>query len=55
MTDGFGWVPVELEVLALDGEVGGDGEFFAGTRAEEGAVVAYAEADAVAGALYRSS
>jgi hypothetical protein len=43
MADGFGLMPVEAEVAAGDGEVGGDGEFFAGTRAEQGAVVADAE------------
>jgi hypothetical protein len=45
MADGFGRVPVEAEVAAGDGEVGGDGQFFAGTRTEQGAVVADAEAE----------
>ena len=46
MADGLGRVPIEAEVAAGDGEVGGDGEFLAGTRAEQGAVVADAEAEA---------
>ena len=37
-------VPVEAEVAAGDGEVGGDGQFFAWTRAKQGAIVADAEA-----------
>jgi hypothetical protein len=39
-------VPVEAEVATGDGEVGGDGQFFAGTGGKEGAVVADAEAEA---------
>jgi len=50
MADGLGGVPVEAEVAAGDGKVGGDGDFFSGTRAEEGAVVADAEADGAGGA-----
>ena len=38
-----------------DGEVGGDGEFFAGTRAEQGAVVADAEAQEARGGLCRAA
>jgi len=44
MADGFGRVQVELEVAARDGEVGGDGEFFAGAEAKQSAVVADAKA-----------
>src|ERR1035441_480448 len=51
MADGFGRVPVEAEVAAGDGKVGGDGEFFAGTRAEQGAVVADAEAQDAGGGM----
>jgi len=44
MADGFGRVPVEAEVPAGDGEIGGDGELFIGSRTKQGAVVADAEA-----------
>jgi hypothetical protein len=46
VADGFGLVPVEAEVLAVDGEVGGDGDLFAGAGSQERAVVADAEAKA---------
>ena len=39
MSDGFGGVPVEMKVAALDGEVGGDDELFCGARSEHGAIV----------------
>ena len=41
----FGRMPVELEVAAGDGEVGGDGEFLARPWTDESTVVAYAQAD----------
>ena len=44
MAYGFGGVPVEAEVAAGDGEVGGDGQLLAGTGTNQGAVVADAEA-----------
>lgn len=43
MADGFGLVPVEAEVTTGNGKVGGDGQFFPGTGAEDCAVVADAE------------
>ena len=43
MADGLWGVPAEAEVAAFDGEIGGDGEFVTGTRAEQGAVVADAQ------------
>ncbi len=43
MADGFGRVPVEVEVAAGDGEIGGDGQLFAGSGTKEGAVIADAE------------
>ena len=43
MTDGFGWMPVEAEMAAGDGEVGGDGQLLAGGGMKESAVVADAE------------
>jgi len=43
VADGFGGVPVKLKVTAGDGEVGCDGQLFAGPDAEEGAVVADAQ------------
>jgi len=55
MANGFGRVPVEAEVAAGDGEVGGDGEFFAGTGTEQGAVVADAEAQEARGGLCRAA
>src|SRR6185437_13624358 len=42
--DRFGRVPLELKMAAINGEIGGDGQLFAGTHAEQGAVVADAEA-----------
>ena len=44
MADGLGRVPVEAEVAAGDGEVGGDGQLLAGSKVEQGAVVADAQA-----------
>ena len=55
MADGFGRVPVEAEVTAGDGEVGGDGQFLAGARAEQGAVVADAQAQGAQGSLRRAA
>jgi hypothetical protein len=46
MADGFRRMPIQTEVTAGDGEVGGDGQFLAGAQAEQGAVVADAEAEA---------
>ena len=43
MADGFRRVPIEAEVAAGDGEIGGDGQFLAGAQAEQGAVVADAQ------------
>jgi hypothetical protein len=43
MADGFGRVPIEAEVAAGDGEVGGDGQLFAGSGTKDGAIVADAE------------
>jgi hypothetical protein len=54
MADGFGWVPIEAEVAAGDGEVGGDGQFLAWTQADEGAVVANAQAQTATGDVWRS-
>jgi hypothetical protein len=45
MADGFGRMPVEVEVAAGDGEVGGDGQFFAGTWPKQCAVVADAQTE----------
>lgn len=45
MADRFRGVPVEAEVTAGNGKIGGDGEFFAGAGSEQGAVVADAEAE----------
>jgi hypothetical protein len=44
----LGRVPVEPKVAAGDGEVGGHGQFFAGTGGEQGAIVADAKAEAAA-------
>ena len=54
MADGFGRMPVEAEVAAGDGEVGGDGQLFAGTRTEQGAVVADAQTEGGSGGLART-
>jgi hypothetical protein len=48
MADGFRLVPVEAEVPPVDGEVGGNGQFFAVARGYERAVVANAPAKAAA-------
>ncbi len=48
MPDGFGRMTVEAEVAALDAEVRGDGDFFAGFDTEEGAIVTDAETQAPA-------
>ncbi len=45
MTNGFRRMPIEPEVAAGDGEVGGDGQLLAWAEAEQGAVVADAEAE----------
>ena len=37
MAHGFRRMPIQLEVAAGDGEVGGDGQFFAGAEAKQGA------------------
>ena len=55
MADGFGRVPVEAEVAAGDGEVGGDGQLFATARTEQGAVVADAEVDRAERGLSRAA
>ena len=54
MADGLGRVPVEAEVAAGDGEVGGDGQVVAGVGAEEGAVVADAQKQVGVGCLSRA-
>jgi hypothetical protein len=54
MADGFRRMPVEAEVAAGNREVGGHGQFLAGTRTEQSAVVADAEAQ-VAGGLASAS
>ena len=43
MADGLGRVPIEAEVAAVDGEIGSDGQLFAGAKAEQGAVVTNAQ------------
>jgi uncharacterized protein len=55
VADGFGRMPVEAEVAAGDGEIGGDGQFLARAQAEQGAVVADAEAQSAAGHLRRAT
>jgi hypothetical protein len=40
MANRFGGVPIEVEVAAFDGEIGGDGEFFIRSRTKDGAIVA---------------
>jgi len=50
VADRLGPVPVEAEVAAVNIEVGGDGDFFAGPGAQQGAIVADAEHDWAAGA-----
>jgi hypothetical protein len=47
-------VPVEAEVAAGDGEVGGDGQFFATAWAEQSAVVADSEAQGAQRGLRRT-
>jgi hypothetical protein len=49
MADGLGRVPIKAEVAAADGEIGGDSQFFAGTRTEQCAVVADPKAKDAAG------
>jgi hypothetical protein len=49
MADGFSRVPVESEVAAGNGEVGGDGQFFAGPQTEQRAVVTDAQAEDTSG------
>jgi hypothetical protein len=51
MADGLGRVPVEAEMAAGDGEVGGDGQFFTAPWTEKGAVIADAEPKRCAGRL----
>ena len=48
MAHGFRGMPVQLEVTACDGKIGGDGQLFAGPESEQGAIVANAEAEAAA-------
>jgi hypothetical protein len=55
MADGLGRMPVEAKVAAGDGEVGGDGQFFAGTRTDQGAVVADAQAENCSGGPARTA
>jgi hypothetical protein len=40
MANGLGRMPVEAEMAAFDGEVGGYRQLLAGAQAEQGAVVA---------------
>ena len=54
MADGLRRVPVEAEVAAFDGEIGGNGQFFAWLEAEERAVVADPELDSGSGGRNRS-
>jgi hypothetical protein len=51
MADGLRLVPIEAKVAAGDREVGGDGQLFAGARAQEGAVIANPEAQGGGGGL----
>ena len=44
-------MPVEAEMAAGDGEVGGDGQFFTVPGTKHGAIVAYAEPEGCAGRL----
>ena len=53
MADGFGRVEVAAEVAAFEGKVGGDKDFGAGGRAEDGAVVAYAKGDDLLLAMWK--
>jgi hypothetical protein len=46
MADGLWRMPAKAEVAARDGKVGGYSQFFPGARAEQGAVVADAKAQA---------
>jgi len=55
MADGFRRVPVKSEVAAGNGQIGGDGQFLAGAGAEQGAVVANAQAQPTAGRLRRAA
>jgi hypothetical protein len=43
MTDRFGWMKVAAKVTSFKGKVGGDEDFGARGRAQDGAVVADAE------------
>lgn len=45
MSDGLGGMAVEQEMATGDRHIGSDGQLFAGTRAEQGAVVADAESE----------
>ena len=55
VANGFGTLPVETEVAAFDGEIGGHGQLLAGAKPEQGAVVANAQPQAPALSLCRSS
>ena len=45
MSDRLGRVPVQEKMAAFDGEIGGDGKFFAGAGPEQGAIVPDAESN----------
>ena len=49
MANGFRRMPIKAEVSAGDREVGGDSQFLSWAQAEQGAVVADAEAQAGCG------